>query len=156
MKYIILVFTSKKKISSMYGLCCCTAPILSYRCTISNHKYNNQCLLSTCSKTCVKRSLSKWQKKNGFQDRFSLNAGQKYCKMLQMEHFAIQLTSLSYQFSLRPLFCLFMSGRFIQSGVCVLTHPYLIVINRIQFIKYCRFFSIAPAQDNDPYLSLVQ
>ena len=34
------------------------------------------------SKTCVKRSLSK-RHKIGFQDQLSLNAGQKYCRMLQ-------------------------------------------------------------------------
>ena len=30
--------------------------------------------------------------KNGFQDLLSLNAGQKYCRMPQGEHFAILLT----------------------------------------------------------------
>ena len=36
----------------------------------------------TYSKTCLKRPLKK--KTNiGFQDRLSLNAGQKYCRMLQ-------------------------------------------------------------------------
>ena len=43
------------------------------------------------SKTCVKWPLSK-RPKNGFQDRLSLNAGQKYCKMLQREHSAILST----------------------------------------------------------------
>ena len=43
------------------------------------------------SKTCVKQPLSK-RPKYVFQDRFLLNAGQKYCKMLQREHFAILLT----------------------------------------------------------------
>ena len=43
------------------------------------------------SKTCVKRTLQKRQK-NGFQDQSSLNAGQKYCRMLQEEHSAILLT----------------------------------------------------------------
>ena len=43
------------------------------------------------SKTCVKQPLSKRQK-NGFQDLLSLNAGQKYCRMLQWEHSAILLT----------------------------------------------------------------
>ena len=33
------------------------------------------------SKTCVKRPISKRQK-IGFQDQLSLNAGQKYCRML--------------------------------------------------------------------------
>ena len=43
------------------------------------------------SKTSVKRPHSK-KKKNSFQDQLSLNAGQKYCRMLQGEHFAILST----------------------------------------------------------------
>ena len=39
------------------------------------------------SKTCVKRPLSK-RPKIGFQDQLLLNAGQKYCRMLQGEHYA--------------------------------------------------------------------
>ena len=42
------------------------------------------------SKNWVKRPLSK-RPKNGFQNLFSLNAGQKYCRMLQGEHSAILL-----------------------------------------------------------------
>ena len=47
--------------------------------------------ITTYSKTCVKRPLSKRPKK-GFQYRLWLNAGQQYCRMLQREHFAILLT----------------------------------------------------------------
>ena len=43
------------------------------------------------SKTCVKRPLSKGPK-IGFQYKLSLNAEQKYCRMLQGEHSAILLT----------------------------------------------------------------
>ena len=43
------------------------------------------------SKTCVKGPLSK-RLKVGFQDQLSLNAGQKYCRMLQGEHSAILST----------------------------------------------------------------
>ena len=42
--------------------------------------------------------------KIGFQDRLSLNAGHKYCRMSILQYF---LPSLSYHLSLRPLFCLF-------------------------------------------------
>ena len=42
-------------------------------------------------KISVKRPLSKRQD-IGFQDQLSLNAGQKYCRMLQGEHSAILLT----------------------------------------------------------------
>ena len=49
------------------------------------------------SKTCVKRPLSKRQK-IGFQDWLSLNAGQKYCRMLPLEHSAILLTFIKLPF----------------------------------------------------------
>ena len=39
-------------------------------------------------KTYVKWPLSK-RPKIGFQDQLSLNAGQKYCRMLPLEHSAI-------------------------------------------------------------------
>ena len=74
------------------------------------------------SKTCVKRPLSK-RPKIGFQDRLSLYAGKKYCRMLHFEGIAECSTwsilqyfrpSLSYRFLLRSLFCLFLSGRFTQ------------------------------------------
>ena len=48
-------------------------------------------LLSVYSKAYVKRPLSK-RPKPGFQDRLLLNAGQKYCRMLPLEHSAILLT----------------------------------------------------------------
>ena len=50
-----------------------------------------QVLLYVISKTCVKWPLSK-RPKTGFQDQLLLNAGQKYCRMLQREHSAILLT----------------------------------------------------------------
>ena len=46
-------------------------------------------LIFAHSKTCLKRPLSKRQKKFGFQDQLSLNAGQKFYRMLQGEHSAI-------------------------------------------------------------------
>ena len=54
------------------------------------HKWNNQ-QFGKCSKTCVKQPLSK-RLKIGFQDQLSLTAGQKYCRMLLLEHSAILLT----------------------------------------------------------------
>ena len=61
------------------------------------------------SKICVKRPLSKIPK-IGCQYQLSLNAGQKYCRMLSiLQYFR---PSLSYQLLLRYLFCLFLSGRF--------------------------------------------
>ena len=46
------------------------------------------------SKTCLKRPLKK-KTKHWFSDQLLLNAGQKYCRMLQGEHSAIQ-SNLSY------------------------------------------------------------
>ena len=43
------------------------------------------------SKTCLKQPL-KQKTEIGFQGRLSLNAGQKYCRMLQGEHSAILST----------------------------------------------------------------
>ena len=61
------------------------------------------------SKTCLKRPL-KTKSKFGFQYRLSLNAGQKYCRMLQESILHYFRPSLSYHLSLRNLFCLFLSG----------------------------------------------
>ena len=65
------------------------------------------------SKICLKRPLKK-KTKIGFQDRLSLNAGQKYCRMLSWSILQYFRPSLSYHLSLRPLFCLFLSGRLRQ------------------------------------------
>ena len=52
------------------------------------------------SKTCVKRPLSK-RLKIGFHDQSLLNAGQKYCRMLQGEHSAILLTFIRLPFVIK-------------------------------------------------------
>ena len=44
------------------------------------------------SKTCVKRPLSK-RPQTGFQDQLSFNAGQKYFKMLPLEHSSATLSN---------------------------------------------------------------
>ena len=49
------------------------------------------------SKACHKRPLKK-KTKIGFQDGLSLNAGQKYCRMLQWEHSAILSTFIKLPF----------------------------------------------------------
>ena len=52
------------------------------------------------SKTCLKRPLKK--KINiGFPDQLWLNAGQKYCRMLQREHSAILLTCIKLPFVIK-------------------------------------------------------
>ena len=55
------------------------------------------CLSSLYSKTCLKRPLNK-KTKHGFQGRLSLNAGQKYCRMLPLEHSAIISTFIKLLF----------------------------------------------------------
>ena len=52
------------------------------------------------SKTCVKWPLSE-RLKIGFQDQLSVNAGQKYCRMLQGEHSAILLTFIKLPFLIK-------------------------------------------------------
>ena len=52
------------------------------------------------SKTCVKQPNSK-RLKIGFNDQLSLNAGQKYCRMLQGEHFAIVSTFIKLPFVIK-------------------------------------------------------
>ena len=54
------------------------------------------------SKTCLKRPLQK--------DHLSLNAGQKYCRMLQGEHSAILLTCIKLTFVIKIFVLSFLSG----------------------------------------------
>ena len=76
-------------------------------------------------KSTVKPVLSrhllfvKKKTKIGFQDRLSLNAGQKYCRMLQGEHSAIIMTFIKLPLSLRSLFCLFLGGGLRQVLLCI-------------------------------------
>ena len=52
------------------------------------------------SKTCVEQPLSK-RPKIGFQYQLLLNAGRKYCRMLQEEHSAILLTFIKLPFVIK-------------------------------------------------------
>ena len=56
--------------------------------------------VSLYSKTCVKQQLSKIPK-IGFQDQLSLNAGQKYCRMLQGKRSAILSTFIKLPFVIK-------------------------------------------------------
>ena len=71
--------------------------------------------LEVYSKTCLKRPLKK-KTKLCFHDQLSLNAGQKYCRMLQGEHSAILSTFIKPQSVMQifVVFFLFLSGRFRQ------------------------------------------
>ena len=65
------------------------------------------------SKTCLNWSLKK-NTKISFQNQISLNAGQKYCRMLQGEDSAILSTFIKLPFVFLDLFSLFLSGRLRQ------------------------------------------
>ena len=54
---------------------------------------------------------SKRRPKIGFQDIVSLNAGQKYCRMLPLEHSATLSTFIKLSFVIKKFVCLFLSGR---------------------------------------------
>ena len=86
------------------------------------------------SKTCLKRPLKK-NAKIGLHNRLSLNAGQKYCKMLQGEHSAIRSTFIKLPFVSIPLFCLFLSGRFTQ----VLLYDKMSLCKSFHCIMLCNF-----------------
>ena len=57
-------------------------------------------------------ATQKKTKKIGFQERYSLNAGQKYCRMLPWSILQYFWPALRYHMAFKPLFCLFLSGRF--------------------------------------------
>ena len=52
------------------------------------------------SKTCLKWPFSK-RPKIGFQDQLPLNAGQKYCRLLQEEHSSIFSTLIKLPFVIK-------------------------------------------------------
>ena len=70
-------------------------------------------------KTCVKRPASK-RPQIGFQDQLSLNASQKYCRMLQWEHSAILSTFIKLPFVIK-IFVLSIFKRPFYTGFTVHT-----------------------------------
>ena len=95
---------------------------------MGTERYLMQFCIGHFSVSTVKPALrghSKRGPKTGFQDRLSLYAGHKYGRMLQGEHSAILSTFIKVKnhtffsnaliyMSLRPLFCLYLSGRLRQ------------------------------------------
>ena len=71
------------------------------------------CLIVLYSKTCVKRPLSK-RPIIGFQDQIRLMQVKSIAECSKGSILQYFRPSLSYNMSLRPLFCLFLSGRFTQ------------------------------------------
>ena len=68
-------------------------------------------IIKEYNKACVKRSLSKRQKIS-FQYQLSLNAGHKYCRMLQGEHSAILSTFIKLPFVMKIFVLSIFEGRF--------------------------------------------
>ena len=71
-------------------------------------------LCIACTVKPVLSDHSKRRPKFGFQNQLLLNAGQKYCGMLQESILQYFRPLLSYHLPLRPLFYLFLSGRLRQ------------------------------------------
>ena len=69
------------------------------------------------SKPCLKRPFSK-RPKIGFQDILSLNAGQKYCRMLQGEHSAILWSFIKLPFVIK-IFVLSIFEWLLKTGFTV-------------------------------------
>ena len=65
-----------------------------------------RCQSSIYSKICLKRPLKK-KTKIGYQDQLLLNAGQKYCRMLQRKHSAILSTFIKLKFVIKILLSIF-------------------------------------------------
>ena len=76
----------------------------------------NQLYFYMYSKTYVRPPLSK-RPQIGFQDQLSLNAGQKYCKMLQRENSAILLTFIKLPFVLKIFVLAFFEWPFYTSFI---------------------------------------
>ena len=65
------------------------------------------------SKTCVKRPLKNRQN-NDLNDKWWLNEGRKYCRMLPLAHSAILLACIKRLLFLNPNVLSFKGGRFTQ------------------------------------------
>ena len=79
------------------------------------------------SKTCVKRQLSN-RPKIGFQDGLLLNAGQKYCRMLQGEHSAILSTFIKLPFVVK-IFVLSIFEWLFYTGFTVCQYSNVTLVN---------------------------
>ena len=84
------------------------------------------------SKTCVKRPLSN-RPKIGFHGQLSLNAGQKYCRMLQREHSAILSTFIKLPFVIKIFVLSIFEWPFFHRFYCIVfTRPRSAVGNRCE------------------------
>ena len=77
-------------------------------------------------KTCPKWPLSKRQK-IGFQDQLPLNAGQKYCRMLQGEHSAILSTFIKLPFVINTFVLSIFEWPF-YTGFTVISYVHKVIL----------------------------
>ena len=89
------------------------------------------------SKTCLKQPLKK-KTKIGFQDWLLLNAGQKYCRMLQGEHSALLSTFIKLQFVIK-IFVLSIFEWPLKTGFTVCSNE--IFSSRFKSITIRKFLS---------------
>ena len=82
-------------------------------------------LICDNSKTCVKRPLKNRQNKD-LNDKWGLNASQKYCRMVHLEHSAILVTCIKRYWSWKPMFSRFESG-FLHRFYCIVPPVFEIV-----------------------------
>ena len=105
-----------------------------------------------CINTCVKRQLSK-RPKIGFQDQFSLNAGQKYCRIHQGSILQYFRPSLSYHFviTIFVFFLLFLSGRFTQVLLYKPINKYFLYIAGWLHVGYNQYMTINKTDADVPF-----
>ena len=99
--------------------------------------------VSSLSRIYVLSRHSKQTQKIRFQDRLSLNAGKKYCRMLQWEHSAILLTFIKLPFVIKT-FVLSIFDWPLKTGFTVHVFEFAVVgvlriLNRIT--KHFFYFS---------------
>ena len=92
------------------------------------------------SKTFVKPPLSK-RPKTGFQDQVLLNAGQKYCRMLQGEHSATLLTFIKLSFVIKvtksAIMNIFRKKYFLFKSFVKIELSYAVTINLFTKAENC-------------------
>ena len=82
-------------------------------------------------------------KKNNGQ--LSLNAGQKYCRMLQGEHSAILLTFIKLPFVIKIfVLSIFLSGRFTQ----------VLLYNIYAFMLHCHLIMLSENYNNNKIINI--
>ena len=93
----------------------------------------------TYSKTCVKQPLSE-RPQIGCLDQLSLNAGQKYCRMLQGEHSAILLTFIKLTFVIK-IFVLSIFEWPFYTGFTVYNNFEDKIVNIFNLFESARFYT---------------